>query len=525
VLLAKVRACAGSEFGREHNYGQIDSIRAFRENVPISTFEYYQRYVDKVANGQAQALFAPGEQVLMFALTSGTTATAKHIPVTRAFLSEYRRGWLVWGAFLLDHHPRAFEYSITAVVSSCQEGHYGQNIPCGSISGLITAMQPPVIRRLYAPPPELANATDAASKYYAVVLLALAGKTSFLTTANPSTLIACARLAETHIERIIRDIADGTLSNECILEPEIRKAVEKRLKKRPARAHMLEEQTRGGDVILGDLLEGLEVIGCWKGGTLKRYLDLFPRYFPGKSIHDLGLIASEGRMSIPMSPDGSIGILDIASHFYEFIPCAEIKSSNPTVLLAHELEIGQEYFIILSTSSGLFRYNIYDVIRVVDYVNEAPVVEFRNKGSHFSSLTGEKLAEAQVVEAMGVVNDRLNVDINTFTLCPLWSRDNHPGYQLLLERDSVKREAIDKICDFLDRELCRINIEYASKRKSDRLAGITISLLDTGAFDAYRRRIVEERGGRLEQFKHVFLTQDLAIADRLGVRQNGGNAE
>jgi len=524
VLLDKVRRCAESDFGRDHHFARVDSIRSFRANVPVATFEYFEPYVRKVVEGRPEAMLAPGEQVLMFALTSGTTASAKHIPVSRRFLKDYQTGWLIWGAFVLDNHPHAFELSVAQVVSSSREGTVGHGIPCGSISGLIAQMQPAAVRALYAVPAELADASDAESKYYAVSLLTLAGRTSLFTTANPSTLIACARTTEKHIERIIRDIADGTLSSECRLEAPIREAVERRLKKRPDRARRLELAVRDGNTALGALIDSLQVVACWKGGTLRRYLDLFPKYFPGVPVRDIGLIASEGRMSIPFTDEGSLGILDIGSHFFEFIPREEGGSERPTVLLAHELEIGAEYFILLTTSSGLFRYNICDVVRVADFFNEAPVIEFRNKGSHFSSLTGEKLAEAQVVEAMGVVNDRMNLKVHTFTLCPCW-HDERPGYRLLVERDSLEAKIAEAVCQSLDRELCRINLEYASKRKSHRLAPVTVKFLEVGAFDEYRRRTVAQRGGRLEQFKHVFLTQDETFAAHLGAEPNGGKAE
>ena len=42
----------------------------------------------------------------MFALTSGTTAARKYIPVTTQYLADYRRGWNIWGLKVFRDHPQ-----------------------------------------------------------------------------------------------------------------------------------------------------------------------------------------------------------------------------------------------------------------------------------------------------------------------------------------------------------------------------------------------------------------------------------
>ncbi len=76
-------------------------------------------------------------------------------------------------------------------------------------------------------------------------------------------------------------------------------------------------------------------------------------------------------------------------------------------LRAHELEVGCEYFVLLTTSAGLYRYQLGDLVRVVGRVNAAPLIEFLNKGEHTCSLAGEKLTEHQVILAMDAAARRL----------------------------------------------------------------------------------------------------------------------
>ena len=69
---------------------------------------------------------------------------------------------------------------------------------------------------------------------------------------------------------------------------------------------------------------------------------------------------------------------------------------NPTVLAAHELQEGRTYYILMTTAYGLYRYNIFDVVRCTGYFNQTPLVEFLSKGALFSNLTGEKISEHHV---------------------------------------------------------------------------------------------------------------------------------
>src|SRR5204863_1444090 len=142
---------------------------------------------------------------------------------------------------------------------------------------------------------------------------------------------------------------------------------------------------------------------------------------------DLGLLASEGRMTIPLEGGTASGVLDIWSHYFEFIPEGEIDSPQPTVLGAHELAEGKSYFIIPTTAYGLYRYHISDLVRVTGFFNRTPLIEFLSKGAHFANLTGEKLSEYHVTGAMKEAASELNLALSTYSVAPCWN-DERPYY-------------------------------------------------------------------------------------------------
>ena len=105
LLLKKLRRHASSDFGRDHGFSQIRSLAEFRAQVPVTTYEDYRPYVDRLMRGDVTSMFAPGTRVLMLAMTSGTTNKPKYIPMTQQFIDEYRQGWNLWGVKMYLDHP------------------------------------------------------------------------------------------------------------------------------------------------------------------------------------------------------------------------------------------------------------------------------------------------------------------------------------------------------------------------------------------------------------------------------------
>jgi hypothetical protein len=93
-------------------------------------------------------------------------------------------------------------------------------------------------------------------------------------------------------------------------------------------------------------------------------------------LRDIGLLASEGRLSIPVDDGTASGVLNVRSHFFEFIPADEYGTAHPTALRMHQLEVGREYFVLLTNGSGLYRYDLGDRVRVTGIKGQAPMIEF-----------------------------------------------------------------------------------------------------------------------------------------------------
>jgi hypothetical protein len=519
VLRDKLRSAAGTEYGRRYRFSAIAGPADFRAEVPIVDYETVAPYVERIMRGERDVLFPSSERLLMFAMTSGTTASPKYVPVTGAYFKELKKGNFIWGIHLVRDHPSVVRHSILHIVSPSREQETAAGVPCGAATGLVAESQRMIARLKYALPMAVFRIADYRVKYYCILRLALQRRISLVIAANPSTLVALGCCLEQNAGRLIKDLRDGTLSIEGDIEPGAKRALIARLRRSRSRAATLDRVLdRAGTLLPSDVWPELEVIGCWTGGTLTPYLDLVTRYWGSKPLRDPGLIASEGRMTIPLEDGDGGGVLDIGSHFFEFLPYGSEGSSVETQL-AHELEVGKKYCLILTTSSGFFRYNISDVVQVTGRVGDTPVVKFLHKGSRISSLTGEKISEHQVVEAFKACERRLGFSVPQFTVCPGWEMP--PFYLILLEERSdglfSKREGkrlLTSIAERFDHELKVLNVEYRSKRDSGRLEMPSVRLVAEGSFERDKAAHIERSGGRMEQYKHPYLSPQLDYCTR-----------
>jgi hypothetical protein len=224
-------------------------------------------------------------------------------------------------------------------------------------------------------------------------------------------------------------------------------------------------------------------------------------------------------MTLPLRDHYPGGVLDITAHYFEFIPEAEIDSPHPTVLGAHELTLGESYFIVPTTAAGLYRYQISDLVRVTGFHHRTPEVEFLGKGQRFASLTGEKLCEHQVTAAMAAVLRRMPQSVSAYTVAPIWD-DDQPYYGLFLEEGDLSGSAqLEHFLAAFDRELRERNTEYAAKRDSDRLGPVRLQVLESGAWSEWDRKRLAHTGGSPEQYKRPCLIADVEFRGTMPVRR------
>jgi hypothetical protein len=500
VLQAKLARNADSEYGRKHGFSRIRSYRDFITRVPVQTYEDLSPYVKRVMAGDVRAMFGHGQRVLMFAMTSGSTDKPKYVPVTPAFLREYRSGWNAFGVKALLDHPEGFLRSILQVVSSMDERRTHFGVPCGSISGLLAATQKHLVRKYYVTPRQTGHISDPEARYYAIMRFAVPCDVAWGITASPATQLKLARAAARHAECLIRDIHDGTLRAPGeIAEPVQRALMPDSQPDRATAARLTALVEKHGELLPKHYWD-LAFLANWTGGTLGLHLQNFPHYFGDTPVRDIGLLATEGRVSACLQDGSPAGVLDAGGSFFEFVDAEADASDALAIHRCHEVIPGREYRVLLTTSAGFYRYDIGDHVLVHGFEGQAPVLEFLHRGLHVSSVTGEKLTEWQVTAAFERCSGELGLPVSNFVLAPCWA--DPPFYRLHIEQ-SVQNT--DRLVRLFEVELSAMNMEYGSKRSSGRLGPIVVNRLPSGTLAKLDAERMSGRGVSNEQYKHQYL--------------------
>ncbi len=522
VLRALLRRNAQTAFGREHGFGAIRTVAEYRRAVPVRDYEALRPYVRRIVEGEAAVLTA--EPVTAFATTSGTTAEPKLVPVTAAWLARMAALVRLWMLGAQRDHPRLLSRAPLTIVSPAIEGCTPRGVPVGALSGLLHRSLPAAVRRAQAVPYAAHLIVDADARAFVLLRLGLARAVSVIGTPNATTLVRLAEVARRQADSLLRAIHDGTLGipwpafhEEPGLDGQAaRRALAARLEADPARARALGAAARArGALRLQDAWPELALIGCWLGGTAGHHTRRLVEDYGGVPLRDLGLVASEGRVTLPLADGTAAGPPALDAGFFEFIPEEAMETRDPPVLLAHELEVGHRYGVVLSGANGLYRYDLNDVVEVQGRHHRAPLLAFVRKGRDMTSITGEKLHVNHVRDAVRQAEDATRVEVWQYRLIP---DVDACRYDLLVEPGEAGLDAIgaEAFARAFDEGLGRVNVEYGAKRRTRRLGAPRLAVMRPGW--AERQCRAEFAQGRRDvQHKWRALVADWDPASRAAV--------
>lgn len=511
-------ANADTAYGRNYDFASLRNFQDYQRAVPVVTYSDIEPYVQKAMEGEPRQLTA--EAPVLFATTGGASDFPKYIPVTPEGRSARSQLMRVWLSALSHDHPDIFSGRILTLVSPEVESYAHGDVPCGSESGHAYRNMPKAMLALYSAPYEVFEIRRPLARFYTLLRIAAAQPISFIAVASPSAILFLGEQLIAQSPNIIRDIHDGGVNEDIDMSKQLRDELKSQLPPNPRRARELEEiaATSGGVLPPRKVWPHLAAIGCWKGGTAGLDLGKFAQYFEEDvPTRDLGYLTSEHRGSVPISDSGDAGVLAISTGIYEFFPVGADRQPEPHELLSVEqLEKGKQYHIYTSTLSGLYRYDLEDIIEVVGFYEKTPLIRFVQKASSVVSLAGEKLWELQMLTA---VQDVLKSRQGRYHFIAAVGETEgdpetgaQPRYVLMAEfEDFIDRTAGRGIALQIEAALCRQNMGYATSRATSRLAPLALRVIKHGEFERYRARQAEQ--SKLDaQFKIMRLTTDTYFA-------------
>lgn len=499
--------CRDTAFGVDHGFAAISTPEEYRKAVPIRDFEGHRPYVERMMKGAADVLF-PGRP-LFYNTTSGTSNKPKQIPISKEYFEEgHKKLSRLWFYTCLRDNPGLFSGLSLSAVGAAVEGHVEDGTPFGSLSGVTYQNIPSVLKDVHATPYPVICIEEYQIKYYGMLRFALAGDVTYIIAANPSSLIKFHQVVMENFDDLVRDIREGTLRADVVeaIDPKERIEVQAQLRPDPERAAFLEQlmAEHGENLRPKHYWPRLKCINTWKQGNCAQLLPKLDGYYPQETaIREMGYQASEARAGVTLQNDWDCSALAASTYYFEFIEESDHDSENPEVVLAHQLELGKRYYIIVSNMSGLYRYDINDVIEVTGFYNQVPLFKFIRKGDGFTSLTGEKLTETQLLQAVEETMEQDRIGVEHFTMC---CDEKNLLYKLFVEFDESTSDQVKQgFIKAMDDRLKAINPEYEGKRGSERLAAPILVELPADSYELVKNILVARGMAREGQYKAVYL--------------------
>lgn len=515
ILMKIVQRNKTTRIGRKYNFETIESINDFRSRVPVLTYTDYLPYISRIEKGAKNILTT--DKIDSLQPSSGSTSASKYIPLTTSLCRQFQTGVRSWFFNLLwsrkDLIPGNYYFAITPVMIFQKATDGGIRIGFVPDNDYFGFFERIILKRLLVVPEEVAEIQDMdCFRYITLLFLVRNRNLTFLSIWNPTFLVLLLKDIKIHLPYIIEDIRNGTIQASKDLDINIKKKVGDKHCKNKKRADELENIINicSGRSLCEGIWPHLKIISCWADGYASHYIGDLQRIFPNVEIQPKGLLATEGFVSFPLyGKQGSV--LSINSHFFEFIEESPTNANYNrnragTTKLSHELEKGKQYKVIITTGGGLYRYDINDIIEVVGFEGNVPLIRFIGKHDCVLDMVGEKLNSVHVESILKDAFKQYSVFPDFFMMAPEKSQSGSCFYTLFIQGKDIRTDKLLKVRSRIERHLCE-NFHYDYCRRLGQLEGLKIFHIRNSRqspAEVYIKRM-NEKGRQLGTIKHQVL--------------------
>ena len=409
MLLRLVQAARDTEWGKEHGYRSIRTYEDFAANVPIGNYASHKPYIKRMMEGAPDILWKG--VIRKYAVSSGTTSDAvKYIPVSKRGLkrSHMQGGHDVTATYLDrnrdSHVAHGYSLILSGSLDSGKETGPGQ---VGDISAHMAGSIPPLLRKLLhiLPPADISGIRDIHDRYEALSEL-IAGKKMVSVSGVPTWNILLMGMA--------------------VQKAGVRTAEE--------------------------LWPQMEFF-AHGGMSLIPYRKKLEEMFPSGKLRFIeNYNASEGFFGVQTDPDDPAMTLMLDyENFYEFVPMSSYGRPDAKALPVWEVEPGVEYALLVSTSSGLWRYDMGDVVRFTRTKPYKFVIVGRTHQN--INIVGEDLSVQQAEKALEKACRQSGAAVREFTVAPDWAYQKRDGVKIRhewlveFEKEPENPEEFEKLLD------------------------------------------------------------------------------
>jgi GH3 auxin-responsive promoter len=460
IFKSLLKTGSKTEFGQEHQLGDVNTQAEFAKAVPIRDYEQFKIYIERIKEGRHNVLWKG--RPIYFAKTSGTTSGVKYIPITKDSIGNHintARNALL--SYMNESGNHAFADGKMIFLSGSPELERIADIPTGRLSGIVNHHVPRYLRTNQLPGYETNCIEDWETKLDKIVEETLHQDMTLISGIPPWMQMYFDRLMQVSNKKI-KDIF-----------PNFSVLVHGGVNFEPYRARLFDS--------IGKTIDAIET-------------------FP----------ASEGFFAFQDSQQAEGLLLNTNSGIYfEFVPAAEIFNEHPTRLGLQDVKVGENYALIVNSNAGLWGYNIGDTVKFVSTDPYRIIVSGRIK--HFISAFGEHVIGEEVEHSMMKAANESGIRIIEFTVAPMIETGQGKSYHEWFVEFDNQPDDLQAFAQKVDDNLRAKNIYYDDLIRGNILQPLRITPIRKSGFIDYMKS-VGKLGG---QNKVPRLSNDRKIAAAL----------
>ncbi|MBA4198162.1 MAG: hypothetical protein C0459_11475 [Chitinophaga sp.] len=460
ILQKLIKTGKETVFGKEHKLNEVADYEQFKKAVPVRDYELLKPYIEQIKEGKKNVLWE-GKPIYL-AKTSGTTSGAKYIPITKDSISNHidtARNALL--CYMAETGNYDFAKGKMIFLSGSPELERISGIPTGRLSGIVNHHVPKYLR----------------------------------SNQLPSYETNCIEDWETKLDKIVEETIHQQMTLISGIPPWMQMYFDRLVEKSGKK--------------IGELFPDFSVMV--QGGV--NFAPYKKKLFEsiGKQIDCIELFpASEGFIAFQDSQQHEGLLLNTNSGiFFEFIPAGEIFSTNPTRLSLKDVQLNENYALIINSNAGLWGYNIGDTVKFVSLHPYRIVVTGRIK--HFISAFGEHVIGEEVEYALLNAAEEFETKIIEFTVAPnIAQGEGKSFHEWFIEFENMPDD-LSTFIKKVDDNLRKKNVYYDDLISGNILQQLKINVIRKNGFIDYMKSIGKLGG----QNKVPRLSNDRKIAEEL----------
>ena len=416
VLDHLIRSAKDTEYGRKHAFATMKGYDDFIGHVPVNTYEELKGDIDRMRQGETDILW-PG-RVKWYAKSSGTTNDkSKFIPVSNEGLQKiHYAGGRDSVAIYLRNNPqsRMFDGKGLILGGSHAPNYNLKDSLVGDLSAILIENINPLANLVRVPKKQTALLSDFEVKRERIAQEAM-NKNVTNISGVPSWMLSVLT---------------------CMMEMTGKKHLE-------------------------EVWPNIEVF--FHGGVaFTPYRKQYEQLITSPRMHYMETYnASEGFFGIQDDPaDKAMSLMIDYGVFYEFIP---MDGGDPVPLWG--VETGKNYAMVISTSCGLWRYEIGDTVQFTSTNPYKFIISGRTK--HFINAFGEELIVDNAEQGLAYACEQTGAEVLDYTAAPVFMDANAKCRHQWLIEFSKRPQDLQLFAELLDKRLQEINSDYEAKRYKD----------------------------------------------------------